>query len=470
MKKSIIYIGVIAMSLGLTACDEDFTDWAKPQTNPQEPAAGAVTVVTEQGEDAVVTLPLSEDHIKVKGDSVDVINYVSCTDGNVKEVVPTQILVNGEYSLPFVQHGNVMRVAAAKIDSISRLAYNSRACVQRDMKLQLKTQCKTNTGTSYLGSGNEVDLKFTPVPTPEREASYYLVGGFNNWALDKSVPMVDKGNGVYEAVVTAGADCYWKIFGEKAVDAQDWGQALGNAVNGNEASTGFVTWNDGAEPQAMKIAAEGDYVITFDAVNYTYRCVPKTAELYFTGDHYAWSNWNIMVPVNGNDGHFWAMLYADAGEQIKFAPQASWGGDFAGDMVVDHANSGAAPADGNLKFANAGWYLLYVDANAKGVEIYAPEVYMMGDCVGGWDELKAENLFSVPEGRDGDFVSPVFANDGEMRMYVKPKVEIDWWRMEFVPIDGQIVFRGNDGDQQRVAAKAGQRLYLNFTNGTGVVK
>ena len=42
--------------------------------------------------------------------------------------------------------------------------------------------------------------------------------------------------------------------------------------------------------------------------------------------------------------------------------------------------------------------------------------------------------------------------------------------MEFMVFDGKIVFRGNDGDQERVKGQTGQKLYLNFTEGTGSIK
>jgi hypothetical protein len=36
--------------------------------------------------------------------------------------------------------------------------------------------------------------------------------------------------------------------------------------------------------------------------------------------------------------------------------------------------------------------------------------------------------------------------------------------------DKKIVYRGMGGDQDRIEAKAGQKLYLNFTKETGDIK
>ena len=117
----------------------------------------------------------------------------------------------------------------------------------------------------------------------------------------------------------------------------------------------------------------------------------------------------------------------------------------------------------------SGWYLLYVDAANKVLETFKPEVYLIGNTVGAW-ELKPENCLNVPEGKDGDFLSNPLSADGELRMCVHPKDDIDWWKMEFIILNGEIVYRGSGPDQERVNAGAGQVVSLNFTTGKGSVK
>ena len=43
MKKHLIYIGMFLAAIGFSACNEDFKDWADPQSNPQEESAGQLT-------------------------------------------------------------------------------------------------------------------------------------------------------------------------------------------------------------------------------------------------------------------------------------------------------------------------------------------------------------------------------------------------------------------------------------------
>lgn len=84
-------------------------------------------------------------------------------------------------------------------------------------------------------------------------------------------------------------------------------------------------------------------------------------------------------------------------------------------------------------------------------------------------------LFSVPEDKNGSFVSPALIATGEVRMCVK--ADIDWWRLEFTLKNGETIFyRENNavnngwtdlGEEYSLSANSGQTISLNFTDGTG---
>ena len=60
---------------------------------------------------------------------------------------------------------------------------------------------------------------------------------------------------------------------------------------------------------------------------------------------------------------------------------------------------------------------------------------------------------------------------GELRLYTTCSAfSVDWWQMEFVPINGVIEYRGNGDDQTRVPVSAGQSVTLDFNAGTGVIQ
>ena len=130
------------------------------------------------------------------------------------------------------------------------------------------------------------------------------------------------------------------------------------------------------------------------------------------------------------------------------------------------------PADGtNLLAKNAGWYLLHVvNTTDRIVNVLAPNIYLIGGTAadGKW-EVADVNKFTVPTGKDGEFVSPAFGAADEVRMCVNFG-GYDWWKTEFIVLDGKIVYRGSGNDQERVKVAAGQKAYLNFTDGIGSFK
>lgn len=465
MKHIFLMVGLLLTAGLFSACNEDFKDWAQPQSNAQQGAIAAVTAQLGNGTD--------KDIVKDQaGDMLNVAVYLGASDQALTDVVFEKLIVNGTYEVPFFSKEKNIYVTKAALDSVAQVAFNSKASVQRTLTMRMNAAAKDKVGQALVVQTNDIQVNYTPAATPAREANYYLLGDFNNWKYDQAVKMDDKGNGIYEATITVTADnCYWRIFGQKAVDEQDNDQSLGCATNGSTATEDFVVWNN---PQTMLLEKTGKYVITFDAVNFRYTVKGLISELYMTGSHYNWgaapSDWSKLVPVNGQSDEYWKIIYADAGEQIKFAPQAGWGNDFPGVVAGDNAASGVHVDGGNLKFGAAGWYLLYVNADTKAVEVFRPEVYLIGNTVGGWTGALPANRFTIPATRTGEFVSPALTAAGEVRIHVQPKSTIDWWKMEFIILGGKIEYRGTGGDQTRVSANAGERVYLNFSDNTGRIQ
>ena len=215
-------------------------------------------------------------------------------------------------------------------------------------------------------------------------------------------------------------------------------------------------------------------------LNYSLAPVTTPEHLYVVGGFcgWDWGNSFEFVPVYDHPEMYWRMVWIDeAGVKINTAQE--WDGNQKGynDITVagDLADKISSNDDGNICSTTPQWYLMVVTASVSGrdikytVEFNEPNVYLIGDTFGGWDELMADSKFDVPTTMDADFVSPAFKADGEIRAYVKVPGK-DWWRSEFIVLKGDIAYRGNGGDQDRVTGKAGQKLYLNFSTGKGSVK
>lgn len=247
-----------------------------------------------------------------------------------------------------------------------------------------------------------------------------------------------------------------------------------------------MTTSDNKDIEGTEILSN---VIKFNNIHLLFSLPPVVTpeKLYLVGDFNGW-DWNSsleMVPVNGATNVFWHMVYIND-KGVKFNMARAWDGNekgfeginISGDLAGEIINEG-----GNIASSNPGWYLMVVATSVVGrdivydVQFNKPEVYLMGTCIGdaAYTELNPDALFTVPTAADGEFVSPAFTTacpggDGDgVRAYVKIP-GYDWWKSEFIVFDEKILYRGNGGDQARVAGEVGAKLYLNFGAETGKIK
>ncbi len=237
--------------------------------------------------------------------------------------------------------------------------------------------------------------------------------------------------------------------------------------------------------------------VTFTNFNVPYSLpevfVPK--EFFIVGQYNGW-DWGTafdFVPAydnkmdgKGKEGTFWRIIYLPEGG-FKVNAAKVWDGGEVGYVkddplytYVDNAKSGlTASDDGNMVVTKAGWYIVVARLAVDGrdikytFEINEPNVYLIGSVAGmtDWATLP-EWKFTVPADADGEFVSPAFIADAAADSGVRACVNIgiDWWKTEFMIFGGKIEYRGTGGDQERVLGNKGQKLYLNFTEGTGSIK
>lgn len=211
------------------------------------------------------------------------------------------------------------------------------------------------------------------------------------------------------------------------------------------------------------------------------------SHIYVVGNFcdWKWDNCFDMVQVYGTDNTFWRLVYIDD-SGIKLNSADKWNGSeagYAGITVSGDCKDDIIDNGGNIASKNPGWYLVIVTTSVVNREIHydvqfnKPTIWLIGPAAGSTDYAEeAEGWsFTVPTTKDGDFVSPAFAGsvpggDGDgVRMYVKVPGH-DWWHSEFVVLSDKIEYRATGGDQARAAGSAGQKVYLNFSKGTGEIK
>lgn len=261
MKKNLFIIGALAASFALTSCDEDFTDWAAPQTYAQEPDAAAQSLTVA----AASTAPINA------ADAPESFPLLAVTAPANFAVQTLQ--VNDKATVPFTVEGNQVVVKKAQLDSAVRVAYFSQANAARTLSLKVLGVAYDASRQAVSAASNAVSVTYqTANATPAVEDSYYLVGGMNGWNLGGGIAMTAAGNGIFTWTGTVPADCYFKFFGKQGVTTQDWNLGMGYAQANHEAKEDFVNWTvNGIQPEGLKIAEGGNYKITLDVMNWTYK-------------------------------------------------------------------------------------------------------------------------------------------------------------------------------------------------------
>lgn len=231
-------------------------------------------------------------------------------------------------------------------------------------------------------------------------------------------------------------------------------------------------------------------VIALPSVLASYQAPEATFEtqLYVVGQAIgeAWSTWKPVPQIYDMPGCYYTVVYVPEGTGFKWgAYEQDWRGydrirnwdDVAGADV-------SASSDGNIVFANGGWYTLFFEAEIVGssvqydLHILPAEVYVIGNSLGGnWNVADPTLALQAPADQTGDWVSPAFTGSGELRAYVNVP-GYDWWRTEFTLHNGEVYWRDVNiidswselGSDYAVQVSPGQCLYVNFDSNTGEVR
>lgn len=461
---------ILATAL-FSSCKGDYDDWAAPQGYPQEEAKNVALTVTPSA--ALDMATIEADSINLFSASIESQEPMSLISYKVELGKTDEAgAITAKQELNASNEG---KVATADLVSAVEALYG-KAPDQRTLQTVVVATVKQN-GQAYYAKSNQVQTLVTLVK-PNISSAYYLVGDMLGWTADDKVKFTHSETNVYDDPVfkisfeTTEDNQYWKIIPQENVDGgfSTESNVVGPATDGDDSMSGSLV-NTGAG--AGKIAKAGKYTMTINMMDYTYTIEAAPTELFMTGSEYSWNNWKQLVPVYGTNEQFWTVVYLAEGEQLKFAPQAAWGGDFGytGTTIKDEAGANiTSSSDGNIVVGKAGWYILHVTNGTERIfEVLEPNVYLIGDTAGEWN-VNASHKFTVPTTKDGDFISPAFAKDAALRMCVSIGDPGDWWKTEFIITNGNIDYRGKGGDQASLNVSEGQKAYLNFTTGAAKVQ
>lgn len=290
MKKIMFFGGMLLSAMTFVSCSDDFTDWAAPQSNPQEES------VTLPGYTASATSAV--DLATVTGDSVHILTLSQATlpegatVGNTRiELLPSDGSATAAATIDVDNEG---RVGKTDLQAALESFYGKRP-TERVMSGHVYSNIIIN-GQTFLVDASTINVTATP-EAPYIASAYYLVGDVTGgWDADHVVKFSHSGADVYEDPVftvtfTAAAGNYWKIIPQGNIDSGDFWHAgkdgvLGVLVNDDTAMSGtLVTQNaEGGEPGAGKIENAGMYRMTINMLEYTYTIEEMAVTYYLVGD------------------------------------------------------------------------------------------------------------------------------------------------------------------------------------------
>lgn len=383
--------------MSMVSCTEDYTDWANPQTNPEEEAVafgnGSVTPV-----DVINLANVTEEKIQVA-------SIVAPTSSDAG-YTPTIKINLGDKTYDIDNDG---KMATADLASYISETYGKRP-IEHDINATLDAWISNGSTAVKMATSETFQVKAIPV-APVIDEGYYLVGdmfttedGVNGWnTISAKQAFKHSDKDVYDDPIftitfeTTKADQYWKIIPKANVDAGNTDASaagvVGPKIDGDDSMTGLLT---NADAKAGKIAEPGKYKLTLNMMDYSYTIekVMYDPFIYFIGSTDGWgSNDQKLALVDEETGTYTGYVYiADpngAGFEFKFQrEQGNWDTAIGASNFVTFKDAAKDPQNGNNLGVNAGEGVYYMDVNLSEGTITATKVESMG-MVGqfqGWDK------------------------------------------------------------------------------------
>mgnify|MGYP004474617147 FL=1 len=384
----------MTLLMSMVSCTEDYTDWANPQTNPQEDAVafgnGSVTPV-----DVINLADVTEDKVQVA-------SIVAPTSSNAAYTPIIKINL-GDKTFDIDNDG---KMATADLATYISEKYGKRP-VERDIEATLDAWISNGSTTVKLATSEAFQVKAIPV-APVIDEGYYLVGDMfttedvDGWnTVSAKQAFKHSARDVYDDPIftitfeTTKADQYWKIIPKKNIDNDNfWADGVvGPKIDGNDSMEGLLV---NVDPKAGKIAEPGKYKLTLNMMDYSYTIEPVNYDpfIYFIGSTDGWgSSDQKLALVDDEKGVYTGYVYIadpnNAGFEFKFQREAgNWDNAIGASNFMTFKGAAIDPQNGNNLGVNGGVGVYYIDANLSEGTIEATKVESMG-MVGqfqGWDK------------------------------------------------------------------------------------
>ena len=381
----------MTLLMSMVACTDDYTDWATPQTNPQEDAVAF-------GNGSVVRMPVIN-LADVTTEKVQVASIVAPTSSDAAYTPSYKINFEGQ-SFDIDAEGYM---ATADLATYITDKFGKRPD-ERSIDATLDAWVSNGTTAIKMETSETFQVKAIPA-APFIDEGYYLVGdmfttedGVNGWnTISDKQTFKHSDKDVYEDPIftitfeTTKADQYWKIIPKANVDAGNTDASaagvVGPKVDGEDSMTGSLTNGDA---KAGKIAKAGKYKLTLNMMDYSYTLEEVNYDpfIYFIGSTDGWgSSDQKLALVDDAKGVYTGYVYIanPTGSDLQFKFQriaGKWENAIGSGALASFG--GAAINAGDNIGVNAGEGVYYMDVNLSESKITATKVETMG-MIGGFN-------------------------------------------------------------------------------------
>ena len=348
-----IFFGLTFVA-ALTACTDDYKDWAQIPTTPQpETVAFGDGSVTEMG---VIDLNAVTD------ENVQVCSIKAPTASDAA-YTPSYTITIGDETYDIDANGTM---SAAELQAIIADNFGRRP-VQREVEATVSMWLSN--GTTAVKTATSAPFKLRVIPqAPEVEQAYYVTGSINGWDnTNTSYKLTNDGRDPYENPTFTcripapedGSNVEFKMTPESGLGG-DWSKCL---AAGSDAGK-FVYDNAGGNLVVEGVAGAKFYDLVFNMLDQTWTAtalfVDIEAAYYFTGSINGWNNNDTSYKLT-NDGRdpyenptFTCRIPApEDGSNVEFkmTPESGLGGDWSKCLA-------AGTAAGTFVYNNGGGNLV----------------------------------------------------------------------------------------------------------------
>lgn len=435
MKKHILLGGMLLCAAAFTSCNEDFDDWASPQSNEQGSDAAAYGITISTGSQANVVMDNA-------GEEVEIVAATANQEG-IASIVLKSLTINGE-SLPFTNDNGVAKVQSAQLDSLVEAITLDRSATPHGVTVKTEWAAVLATGEAVSAEA-ETAVTVTPhSSTPQIDPKgYALLGDWQGWNPGSPTWMTEIEPGVYQAVVTTSGDSWFKFYQGTGFDAADFGWddvAYGCAENGDASSPNLLVWAD--DPrfggfETPMIGGAGQWLVTLDMNKLYYKYEPSETKYYIVGDAQGWSDSDkscLFYALGGNKYTYttkwtnqWSLKFWD---QDNFGNwDAAWGGvNGSTDATGSLFNTDAGAIGPN---ENGGWYTFTIDMAALTYEWTAIDEpateYEAISLIGGFNDWGGDvDLVQLEGAPHNWYVRHTLSADTELKFRANHDWGVNW--------------------------------------------